>query len=439
MKLKVLALVALVMLAIVPLASAQVGTWDSSFTVVNLGTADATVDVTFYDDAGTSYHPSILNVSKPNPFTLAAGSSFIVYLPGIPAAGLPDGRYSVVISADQPIVAIANLVGIDGQIAFNASYSGMVDEGQTHMYMPSVNKDFYGWNSHLSIQNLTSAAMDITVDFYAGTPVVIATVTQNVPAYSSWHLDVADVAALPTMYNGSAVVHAAGPIAAIDNQTVDTLGYTQDYNGFLSGATALYCPALYKDFYTWGSSLNVQNIGATTTTVTVQYTDWTTTYELGPNAAYLFYQPAEPHTLTTFAAIVTADQPLVAIVNAANPATQAQTYNCFALGNTSFYAPFVAKNYYGWDTAVQVQNLGTVTATVTITYETPGCSSTKTIGPGNADYFYQPLEACLPDGYGASAEVTSDQPIVAVVNQTYGAGQTGDQGDWSMSYNMFGQ
>jgi len=80
-----------------------------------------------------------------------------------------------------------------------------------------------------------------------------------------------------------------------------------------------------------------------------------------------------------------------------------------------------------------------VTATVTITYETPGCSSTKSIGPGKTDYFYQPGETCLPDGYGASATVTSDQPIVAVVNQTYGAGQTGSNGDWSMSYNAFGR
>jgi len=438
MKLKVLALVALVMLSIVPLASAQVGTWDSSFTVVNLGTADANVDITFYDEAGTSYHPGTLNDDRSNPFVLQAGKSAVIYLPGIPS-GLPDGRYSVVISADQPIVAIANLVGTSGALGFNGSYSGMEDAGQTAMSMPSVNKDFYGWNSHLSIQNLTGAAMDITVDLYAGTPVAIATVTQTVPAYSSWHLDVASVATLPSGYNGSAVVHASGPIAVVDNQTVDTLGNTQDYNGFLSGATTLYCPALYKDFYTWDSSLNVQNIGTTTTTVTVQYTDWTTTYELGPNAAHLFYQPSEPHTLTTFAAIVTADQPLVAIVNAANPNTQAQTYNCFAQGYTSYYAPFVAKNYYGWDTSVQVQNVGTMTATVTITYEITGCSSTKSIGPGKTDYFYQPGETCLPDGYGASATVTSDQLIVAVVNQTYGAGQTGSNGDWSMSYNAFGR
>ena len=57
--LKVLAVTALLVLVAVPLVGAQV-TWDSSFTVVNLGTADATVTVTFYDEAGVPYTPNPL-------------------------------------------------------------------------------------------------------------------------------------------------------------------------------------------------------------------------------------------------------------------------------------------------------------------------------------------------------------------------------------------
>lgn len=436
--LKVLVLVGLMALVAVPLAGAQVGTWDSSFTVVNMGTSQATVQVTFYDETGAATTPADLGGGLSNPFPLAGGASQVVYVPGIP--GLPNGRYSVVVSADQPIAAIANLIGNNGGIFFNGSYSGAEDVGQTSMFVPSVNKAFWGWDSHLSIQNLTNAAMNVTVNFYAGTPVSIATVSQSVPAYASWHLNVASVPGVPSGYNGSAVVTAPGPIAVVDNQTVDAGGQTQDYNGFPNGQTTLYCPALYKDFYTWGSSLNVQNVGTVTTTVNVTYSDGTSaTRELGPYAAYLFYQPAEPHTAATFSAIVTADQPLVAIVNAANAAAQAQTYNCFFSGSTSYFVPIVEKNYYGWDSAVQVQNVGTAAADVTITYETPGCSSTKNIPAGGTDYFYQPGEACLPDGYGASATLTSAQPIVVIVNQTWGAGQTGDQGDWSMSYNGFGQ
>jgi hypothetical protein len=346
----------------------------------------------------------------------------------------------VVVSADQPIAAIANLVGDNTPIFFNGSYSGAEDEGQTEMFMPSINKAFYGWNSHLSMQNLTASAQDITVEFYNGTPVAIATETQNVPAYASWHLDVSTVAALPNDYNGSAAVTAAGPIAVIDNQTADALGLTQDYNGFANGAGTVYCPALYQAFWTWNSSLNVQNVGATTTTVNVAYSDGTTNSAvLGPSAAFLFYQPSETHSATTFSAIVTSAEPVVAIVNAANPNDQGQTYNCFDAGSTSFFVPIVEKSYWGWDSAVQVQNIGANAADVTITYETAGCSETQNVAAGGTAIFYQVTTACLPAGYGASATLTSVEPIVVIVNQTLGANQTGDAGDWSMSYNGFGQ
>ena len=462
MKLKVLALVALVMLSIVPLASAQVGTWDSSFTVVNLGTADANVDITFYDEAGTSYHPGTLNDDRSNPFVLQAGKSAVIYLPGIPS-GLPDGRYSVVISADQPIVAIANLVGTSGALGFNGSYSGMEDAGQTAMSMPSVNKDFYGWNSHLSIQNLTGAAMDITVDFYAGTPVAIATVTQTVPAYSSWHLDVASVATLPSGYNGSAVVHASGPVAVVDNQTVATqvipeipAGSDQAYNGLAGGDTTLYCPALYDQFYGWFSSLNVQNIGSVTATVTVDYSDnhANDVVEIGPNAAHLFVYNTGAHS-TTFSAKVTSSGPnIVALANAANPDGQGQTYNCFFSNqaSTSYYTPLAMKWFYGWNTGIQLMNVGTADAHVSIIYEGYPATAPVTV-PSNGTYiFYTPGDTRLPGvncsiwdaGWSGSAQITSDQPIVVIVNQSKEGVRAIScpdnppiQGDWSMSVNAF--
>jgi hypothetical protein len=437
--LKALVLAVLMMLVAVPLVGAQVGQWDSSCTIVNMGSAAATVNVTFYDAAGVATTPPVLSDGRTNPFTLAAGASAVVYLPSIPT--LPDGTYSVVVSADQPIAAIANLIGVNGAIYFNGSYSGAEDESQVAQYLPSINKAFYTWNSHLSIQNLTAAAMDITVNFYVGfTAPVIAPLVQNVAAYAFWHLDVGAVAGLPDGYNGSVVVTAPGPIAAIDNQTADPNGLTQDYNGFNAGATTLYCPALYFNYYTWNSSLNVQNVGTVTTTVNVAYSDGTSnSHELGPNAAFLFYQPDEAGHLDTFSAVVTSAEPVVAIVNAANPMAQAQTYNCFSAGTTSFFAPIVEKNYYGWTSGVQAQNIGTIAADVTVTFETPGCSRTVNVAAGGTAVFYQGDDACLPDGYGASATITSAQPIVVIVNQTLGANQTGDQGDWSMSYNAFGQ
>jgi len=434
---KFLALAALLVLVAVPFAGAQVGVWDTGMQIVNMSTTDATVTVTFYDVTGAAFTPADLGSGLTNPFTLGGGNSQTILVSGIPS--LADGAYSVVVSADQPIVAIANLIGNNDPIFFNGSYSGMEDVGQMAMYMPSVNKDFYGWDSHLSLQNLTNAAMDVTVNFYAGSPVSIYDETMSVEPYSSWHVDVGALAGVPSDFNGSVVATAAGAIAAVDNQTADAYGFTQDYNGFPAGAMTLYCPALYAAFYTWDSSLNVQNIGTNTTTVTIEYSDGVVvTQDLGPNAAYLAYQPLEGHTETTFSAEITADQPLVAIVNAANPASQAQTYGCFSAGADSWYAPIVEKDFYGWFSGSQVQNITASDIDVTVEYE-GGCTRTETVPAGGTYIFsnYDEPDACIPVGYGGSASFTGTGDFVLIVNQTYAAGQTGTMGDWSMSYNGF--
>ncbi len=460
--LKVLTLVLVVVVMTTSLVAAQGGgAWDSSFTVVNLGTTTATVSVTFYDEAGASSQPPSLGTSTgpiSNPFSLNAGASVEILL--FQTGTLPDGRYSVVISADQPIAAIANLTNSIGGTApyFNGSYSGLEDVGQTIMYMPAITQAYYGWNSHLSMQNLTASAMDITVKFYVEQSNVVCHTEgpRSTPAFASWHVDVGALA-LPDAcdpdghgYNGSATVEASGPIAAVDNQTVDAYGFTQDYGGFTGGATTIYATALYHEYYGWNSSINVQNVGTVTTTVYVNYSDGVTnTQTLGPNASYLFYQPHEPHPAGTyFSAIITADQPLVAVINAATSPEvgQAQTYNAFLAGGTKFGLPLTMKGYYGWNTSFTVQNIGSADVNVQITYAPdPSVGFTgKTytagpIEPGANLEVYQPVDPDLPSGYhgAVTVEVVGTGTIIAIVNQVNDAKLVDPTapGDWAMSYN----
>jgi hypothetical protein len=442
--LKILALAVLMVVMVVPFAGAQTITWNSSFTVVNLGTADATVDVTFYNEAGASFHPDPLvpgATPLPNPFVQAPGTSTIVVM-AFASSDLPDGRYSVVLSADQPIVAIANLAGADGTIVYNGSYSGMEDIGQVSMYMPSVNKAYFDWNSHLSVQNLTGSAMDITIEFYAGTPATVTEKTQNVPAYSSWHYDLSTDPVLPTMFNGSAKVLAAGPVAAVDNQynqNPAVAGANQVYGGLAEGNDDLYCPALYDNFIgVWISSLNVQNIGSAEAHVTYIYSDgMTETAVIGPNAANLTVYNTGAHAGGTFSAHVQGDQPLVAVANA-NAGTASQTYECFTGGATEIRTPLVMKQFVGvFNTGVQIQNVGSATTSATITYEGYPSDAYSVSVPANGTYiFYTPGEAFLPAGFSGAAAVTADQPLVGIVNQTNDA-PGGNTGDFAMSFDMF--
>jgi len=113
-----LVILAVLLVAVFP-AAAQLGDTDvSSFTVQNVGADDASVSIVFVEEDGDQIVPTELSGGQTNPFTLGVGESFEVYVPGIPDTQLPSGRYSVVISADQQIVAIANLIG-QGTINFN--------------------------------------------------------------------------------------------------------------------------------------------------------------------------------------------------------------------------------------------------------------------------------------------------------------------------------
>jgi hypothetical protein len=441
--LKVFALAMLMVLVAVPFAGAQTITWNSSFTVVNLGSTDATVTATFYDEAGMDYTPNPLVPGTPditNPFVLGPGGSQIIVMAFVNAT-LPNGRYSVVLSADQPIVAIANLAGAQApDVSYNGSYSGSEDVGQMIAYLPSVSNSFYDWYSHLSIQNLTNAAMDVTVKFFSGSTTIIGEITGNVPAYSSWHLTMDDAGispALPMDYNGSATVEAAGPVAVVNNDynQGQYLGAEQTYSGAVAGAMDLYCPGLYDLFFGWISSLNIQNIGATDANVTIWYSDgMSETQVVAPNASYLGVYMAGVHD-AFFSAHVEGDQPLVAVANANNGGSS-QTYECASAGANELYTPLAMKWFVGkYNTGIQVQNIDATAADVCILYEgetTPICQNAAANG---VVIFYTP-DAPMADGWSGSASVTSVNNLVGIVNQNNEA-PVGETGDFALSFLMF--
>jgi hypothetical protein len=76
----------------------------------------------------------------------------------------------------------------------------------------------------------------------------------------------------------------------------------------------------------------------------------------------------------------------------------------------------VMKNYYGYSTALTVQNLGSATANVTVTYGT-GLTESHTVGVSASYVFYTP-NTTLNNGAITSAKVTSDQNIVVLINET---------------------
>ncbi len=84
--------------------------WNAVLVVQNTSpTATATVGATFYDDMGNAYHPTTLGPGLGNPFFLAPRQTQSILLDLI--VDLPDGRHSVVVQGDQPLVGVALLHG----------------------------------------------------------------------------------------------------------------------------------------------------------------------------------------------------------------------------------------------------------------------------------------------------------------------------------------
>lgn len=443
--LTILAIVAMLFVAVIP-ASAQLGTTDiSSFTVQNVDTVDATVTVHFYEEDGTAWTPTELNSLQPNPFVLTPGESWEVYMPGIPDAQLPDGRYSVVIESTARVVTIANLVG-QGTVNFNGSYSGF-DMGALDFYLPGVVFNYYGWYSMISVQNVGTGAADIDVTITCSDGTVGTLSADGVPANAAYHFDLETMTPVGftsgTVCNGSAVIEGTDAIVVVDNQSVPANGNTQSYSGVAAGTQTVFIPALYNAYYGWNGSLNIQKLGVGDTTVTVTYSDaGSSTCNLTDAApACLLYMPTVHPGTGYFGATITnsAGLDLMVITNAAN-GRQAQTYNGIGGGTGAVGIPSVMKAYYGWNTSFTCQNIGSTTTTLEVVYDgyAGNAYDTVALDPNDTIEVVTANEAFLPAGHVGGATVTANtvgSTIACIVNfNNAGLMATGD---WSMSYNAF--
>jgi hypothetical protein len=440
------AILTLLFVAVTPVY-AQLGTTDTaSFTVQNIDTTDATVTISFVAESGTVTTPTTLNSSQPNPFTLTPGASFEIYTPGIPT--LASGRYSVVISSNAQVVAMANLVG-QGITNFNGSYSGF-STGATTFYLPAVVYNYYGWYSLISVQNVGSSPTDITLTITCEGGQTGTMTATSVPANASHHFVFKNETPTgftgSTSCNGSAVVTSTTqPIVAVDNQSSPAGGNTQSYSGVASGNNTLYAAALYNNYYGWNSSVSIRKVGSGNTTVTVTYSDTgTSTCNLTDAApGCSLYIPTAHSGLGLFGATMTSSpsMSLIAVVNAAN-GSQAQTYNTVGSATGTVGIPSVMKSYYGWSTSVTCQNVGVTATTLHVLYSgyTPNAYDTASLSTGGTVELYTPGEAFLPAGHHGAMTVTANTSgalIACIVNSNNATQSSTTLGDWSMSYNAF--
>lgn len=417
------------------------GVWGSSINLQNVGTGTATIAIQFYDATGNLVHTY-------NPDPLAANGAVSIYVPGV-VTGLTAGQYSAVVSSDQPVVASVNTGSTNnaGSPWTSFAYDGF-DQTQsgTTLYFPGNYKNYYNFYSEIVIQNTGASDATITGTFKRADGSIIASnVAMGVVApNASMTFPMSAFAQLPSG-NGTglfgAVISSTQPVVGVANiwREQPTNG-TASYSGFTGGTSTLYAPALYKEYYGFGSALTVQNVGTGSSVGTVTYSNGTTeNFDLAEGAAREFYQPANAalpggNTNGVFAASVnTTSGEVVGLVSLSIPAGtngDFASYNVPATAAGSVNIPNVNSDYYGYFSAITVQNTDTSQATnVTITYANGSSRTFNNVPAGGVVNILQLNGAgdILPPRTSTSAVVTSSNGVnlVAVIQNNTAPGVDG--------------
>ena len=303
------------------------------------------------------------------------------------------------------------------------------------------------FNSGFQVYNLSSELATIVVSFYNQDGSVAASPGYTIDPNSSINLYPLDVA---DGFFGSVVIYSDRPVVAISNIMGIGSGYAinASYESSAEGADQVNLPLIMRNnpsarpISTW---FNVQNAGTEDAEVQVDYyplpgigspdTEYGT---IKPGASATFDQATNTDLGTRFvgSAVISSTNgvPLVAAVNEERTTPSKWetllSYRGFTEGSSTIAVPLImANNGAGkyW-TGIQIQNVGTLSTTITVSYGQNIGGTWNPAGPDvQADVGAGESMNVLNDNiiwsagnrYLGSATVTSSngQPLVAIVNE----------------------
>lgn len=274
------------------------------------------------------------------------------------------------------------------------------------------------FNTAFRVQNLGTAVAHCALSFYNASGVEATNMTlPDIAVGDSAFVYVPGVAGLTSgQYTG--VVSCDQDVAAVVNFSDSNSGAS--YSGFNQAGVAntLFAPAIYDSYFNYFTNVVVQNASGSPINITLDifapgqtaavYSETKTA--VPANAAVNFEQEGKTqlNTNQAYSAKITGTGAIAAVVNiygrgAVND--QLYSYDAFSSGSTVAYAPVIMSKFFGYNTALVIQNMDTAAADVRITYGT-GLVKTTTIQPGAADSRYTPGEG-LPDATFTGAKIES--------------------------------
>jgi len=428
-----LTLAALLTLVLTSTVSAQYSgyAWSTAYQVVNMGDAATYINIDYYDTSGnvvSAAHKSYTGV-------LPGSSRLVVQFTDDP--NLPSGRYSAVISAGQPIAAIANQQLVpSGASNYSpappfSTYSGQ-SEGAASITLPAVMYNWYGYYTEFYIMNVgTASATNVDISYIPGTMMGATTgasgVTNNdntIAQYASLQVSQESLTTLGApsgwpagRFLGSAVITSDQPIIAVVNQHNVTDHKLMTYNGFAGGATDIAAPVHMRGYFGYYSTMLIANPSTTATAhVNITYTPTgaynevssgtigpvTVAYDIAPQTALTRYDGPgasddqsdldDSPVFTRFygSVRISSDIDVVVQVNVEAVATgddQAGSYNGIPIADATqdIVVPVILADFYGYYTTLVVQNATGTAGSCDVTYTSddtysavPGHSATYT-------------------------------------------------------------
>jgi hypothetical protein len=316
------------------------------------------------------------------------------------------------------------------------------------------------WISTISCQNLDrSNAAEITLTFYAeGEESATLSYNDTIAANSSRNYITSDaLMGVPADFSGSVVISSLKPVVcSVNTQNTGTGTSENPYRiasssgvDELEVASTMYAPQVMNDYAQWNSYISVQNASESSVTVEVTYKNRigedvpaaTETATIPGYSNKLFFQSDNAGLPNEFlgAAKVTVTSPaeakIGAVVNFYNNGfdsgtSQFHSYNGVSSGSNKLYLPRVVRRFYGYNSGITIQNVGTIDTTVTITFNFAGETFTynsPNISPSTALVLYLPnvseidaVDALTINQRFGNAVATTDNPeaeIVGIVNE----------------------
>jgi hypothetical protein len=385
------------------------GWWEAS-QVMNVG-----------DDVAHTVLTPILGLDVPAAnaeaasYDIAVGASH-TFLPGMYGDLVMDDGFkgSAIVSSDQPIVAIGQIannvignIGVSGGRA-SAMYPGISQDAvATTIAFPLVKNDYKGKSTTFYIQTVEAGEVTATYSMNDGAnEYTDSATTTEAGQMATFSPD--DVTAMPSGCDDAtclgAVTFTSDVAMAgvyIENNTGESPGQILlSTRGFTPGdfSTTVQIPGVKSMWRGRTTGIQIMNVGSAETdiTFTLSYLDGSASgadgqsvlfEDVGVGASVTYFPgnhtaddtlggPFNSGPMDEFvgAAAITADQPMVAIVNEndfAGAATTKQTvYAGFAgdSGTDTVLFPLVKEFYNGNQTGLQIMNIGSAEVTLTADY-----------------------------------------------------------------------